>query len=290
MLIALAQTRLTCAPAPRAKGESSMQSRSLSIGTTAVVLVALTVLGMTTPASAQRDFLLHNFNDTGDGYRPAAGLIPDESGNFYGTTSDGGAYGGGTVFEIMPRTGGGWVEKILHSFNEASNKDGYDPLGGVIFDASGNLYGTTYYGGAKNSGTVFELIPTAGGHWDEKILYSFSDKGTGGYNPDYAGVALDSSGNLYGTTVSGGGGTGCGNAGCGTVFELTPQAGGAWAETVLHSFSNNGTDGQYPWAGLIIDTAGNLYGTTEFGGTGGSGTVFELTPAAGGIWNRDNPE
>jgi uncharacterized repeat protein (TIGR03803 family) len=262
-----------------------MRSGNLSIGLSAVVLAVLTILGIATRASAQKDFLLHNFNDTGDGYRPAAGLILDNSGNFYGTTSDGGAYGGGTVFEVMPRTGGGWMEKILHSFNDASGKDGYDPLGGVIFDASGNLYGTTNYGGAKNSGTVFELIPTAGGHWDEKILYSFSDKGTGGYNPA-SGLVLDSSGDLYGTTVGGGGGTGCGNSGCGTVFELMPQASGAWAETVLHSFGSNGTDGLYPLAGLIFDTAGNLYGTTYQGGLYGAGTVFELTPTAGGIWTE----
>jgi uncharacterized repeat protein (TIGR03803 family) len=262
-----------------------MRSRNLSIGLTAVALVALTVLGTVTPATAQKEFVLHNFNNTGDGYRPASGLISDNSGNLYGTTSDGGTYDGGTVFEMMPRTGGGWMEKILHNFNEAGNKDGYDPLGGVIFDASGNLYGTTNYGGAKNSGTVFELIPAAGGHWDEKILYSFSDKGTGGNNPG-SGLVLDSSGDLYGTTVGGGSGTGCGNAGCGIVFELTPQAGEAWAETALHSFSKNGTDGLYPLAGLIFDAAGNLYGTTYQGGSYGTGTVFELTPTAGGIWTE----
>ena len=121
--------------------------------------------------------MLLNFNGT-DGAGPYAGLIFDAGGNLYGTTAEGGTYGVGTVFEVTPAAGGGWTEKVLHSFN---GTDGYYPLASLIFDAAGNLYSTTQYGGAYGYGTVFELTPTAGGGWTERVLHSFN--GTDGSVP-----------------------------------------------------------------------------------------------------------
>ena len=153
---------------------------------------------------------------------------------------------------FMTSTWAAAQEKVLHSFNN-NGTDGLSPDAGLIFDAAGNLYGTTYAGGTYNYGTVFELTPAAGGGWTEKVLHSFSNGTDGGY--PVAGLIFDAAGNLYGTTYRGG------TYGCGTVFELTPAAGGSWTEKVLYSFGN-GTDGAYPDAGLIFDAAGNLYGTT----------------------------
>ncbi len=216
--------------------------------------------------------VLYSFNPSGgDGYYPFASLIFDAAGNLYGTTGGGGASGDGTVFELTPTVVGNWTEKVLHSFNFT---DGADPLAALIFDAAGNLYGTTFYGGTYNEGTVFKLTPTAGGGWTEEVLHSFGN-GMGASNP-YAGLIFDAAGNLYGTTVNGGIYTSCtyGTYGCGTVFKLTPSGGG-WTEEVLHSFGN-GTDASNPYASLTFDAAGNLYGTTVYGGTYGYGTVFEI--------------
>jgi len=212
----------------------------------------------------------------------ASALVADASGNLYGTTASGGDYDGGTVFELTPATGGGWTEKILHSFS-TSGKDGYFPPGGLIFDGKGNLYGTTEWGGTGN-GTVFELTPSANGNWTEKILHAFSTNGEDGNNPN-ASLVIDGAGNLFGTTTYGG-------TGYGTAFELTPAAGGRWKEKMLHRFSNNGKDGYWPSAGLVFDANGNLYGITPwggyFGGSGGGtgGTAFELTPSADGGWGE----
>src|ERR1035441_9689320 len=169
-------------------------------------------------------------------------------------------------------------EKVLYSFYGGT--DGNGPEAGLIFDAAGNLYGTTGAGGTANTGTAFELTPTAGGGWTEKVLYSFGAYGTDGVVP-YAGLIFDAAGNLYGTTYAGGT-----YYQYGTVFELTPAAGGGWTEKVLHNFVANGTDGYYPWAGLAFDRFGNLYGTTSTGGTYEGGIVFELTPAGSGGWTE----
>jgi len=219
--------------------------------------------------------ILHSFGNGTDGGNLYAGLIFDASGNLYGTTYAGGAYGAGTVFELSPRTGGGWAEKILHNFGNGT--DGANPCASLIFDAAGNLYGTTYQGGAYTSGTVFEMSPKAGGGWTEKTLHSFG-KGTDGAKPFY-GLIFDASGNLYGTTNLGGLYTYYGVA-----FELMPKVGADWMEKILHSFGNTG-DGSNP-SGLIFDASGNLYGTTSSGGAGYLGTVFELTPSSGGDWTE----
>jgi uncharacterized repeat protein (TIGR03803 family) len=137
---------------------------------------------------------------------------------------------------------------------------------------SGALYGTTFGGGAWGYGTVFELIPppTAGGVWKEKALYSFTGQNGDGIGP-YSGVIIGTDGALYGATSGGG------TANYGTVFELRPNGGGAWTETILHSFTGQNGDGAYPEAGLIFGASGVLYGTTYGGGTAGDGTVFRLT-------------
>jgi uncharacterized repeat protein (TIGR03803 family) len=151
-----------------------------------------------------------------------------------------------------------WNEKVLHSFNN-NGTDGYEPyFGSLIFDAAGNLYGTTYAGGMYGYGTAFELSPAAGGSWTETVLYNFGN-GTGAAQNPRAGLIFDAAGNLYGTT------TGGGTSNSGTVFELTPTGGGGWTGQVLYSFGNT-PDGAYSNAGLIFDAAGNLYGTTELGG------------------------
>jgi uncharacterized repeat protein (TIGR03803 family) len=219
--------------------------------------------------------VLHNFNNNGtDGAWPLAGLIFDAARNLYGTTSSGGTYGGGTVFELTPAADGVWTEKVLHSFDNGT--DGANPYAGLIFDAAGNLYGTTFYGGTYNYGAVFELTPAGGGVWTEKVLHNFNYNGTDGALP-YAGLIFDAARNLYGTTLEGG------TYYSGTVFELTPAAGGVWTEKVLHNFNNNGTDGGTPYAGLIFDAARNLYGTTAGGGTYYSGTVFRVNANGGRV-------
>lgn len=220
--------------------------------------------------------VLHSFRNNGtDGYSPTTALILDASGNLYGVTGSGGAYGDGTAFELSPSGSGEWTETVLFNFNYSTG--GGHPDSAMIFDALGNLYGTTAGGGSgtgcnEGCGTVFQLVPQSGGGWSANFLYSFSNNGIDGYGP--LGLIFDGKGNLYGTCPFGG------TDGQGVVWELSPQAGGSWTETILHSFVYNGTDGAYPEAGVIVDSAGNLYGTTQEGGAysgaGGGGTVFEL--------------
>jgi uncharacterized repeat protein (TIGR03803 family) len=188
------------------------------------------------------------------------------------------------------------TEQVLYSFCTADNcADGSEPIAGLVFDGAGNLYGTTLKGGAYGYGSVFELSPGLGGTWKETVLYSFCST-SGCQDGAYpgSGLALSASGSLYGTTVDGGAfGLHCGGGDCGTVFQLTPGGNNTWSETVLHSFQDDGKDGFEPFAGLIFDTAGSLYGSTLFGGQGhrgvacaACGTVFELTPGANGTWTE----
>jgi uncharacterized repeat protein (TIGR03803 family) len=249
-----------------------MQSNRLYFGWR-VMLAIFSVTLLAASSWAVTEQVLHSFNSNGkDGNSPYAGLIIDKSGNLYGTTLLGGTHAYGTVFELTPKSGGGWTEKILHDFDGA---DGYYPQAGVIMDASGNLYGTTFAGGAHGVGTVYELLPT-GGRWTEKVLHSFSDNGKDGYQP-YAGLTFDTPGNLYGTTYFGG------THGYGTVFELSPKTGG-WMETILYSFNGDGKDGYDVYSGVVFDKSGNLYGTTLWGGAYDYGTVYLLSRKAGGGW------
>jgi uncharacterized repeat protein (TIGR03803 family) len=196
--------------------------------------------------------VLHSFNGT-NGAVPVAGLIRDGAGNLYGTTRNGGASNQGTVF-MLDTTG---KETVLHSF---TGQDGRFPLAGLIRDEAGNLYGTTSDGGAFFYGAVFKLDTTG----KETVLYSFTG-GADGSSPQ-AGLIRDSAGNLFGTAFGGG------SFNNGTVFKLDATG----QETVLHSFAG-GADGFGPRGGLILDEAGNFYGTTFFGGASNQGTVFKLT-------------
>jgi uncharacterized repeat protein (TIGR03803 family) len=242
---------------------------------------------------------LYSFCPTGknctDGVLPSAGVIFDASRkNLYGVTGNGGRYGGGVVFELTSGANGKWIEKVLHSFGKG--EDGALPQGGLSFDTSGNLYGTTLYGGAHTTscdrvscGTVFQLKPRSNGEWTENVLHNFNNDNKDGFWPD-TGLIADASGNLYGTTQAGGFYS-CGiqgASGCGTVFRLSPSADGKWKETILHSFNCN--NGQSPTGNVVFDAQGNLYGTTFFGGEVGCnypygcGTVFELTHGMNGAW------
>jgi uncharacterized repeat protein (TIGR03803 family) len=252
-----------------------MRIKDLSIGLAVALAIFARSTVMTGTVAIAQEKALHNFN-LQDGVNPAACVIFDAAGNLYGITSSGGSHNYGIVFELSPKAGGGWGEKVLHNFNN-NGKDGFDPVG-LTFDNAGNLWGTTYGGGVYSRGTVFELTPQAGGNWVEKIAHNFG-KGMDGSTP-YAGLIFDAVGKFYGTTVAGG------VYGVGTVFELSPRAGGGWGEKVLYNFRSNGTDGNGPLASLVFDASGNLYGTTFSGGTSDGGTAFELTPAARGEWTE----
>lgn len=249
----------------------------------AALLCAVT--GAFQPAAAAQNEIIYSFSyGTSDGLSPYGGVVSDGKGNLFGTCESGGAIGSpfgsyGTVFELSPKSGGGWTETILYNFGSASG-DGIQPLATMIFDSKGNLYGTTQAGGANNgSGTVFEMSPKTGGGWTEKVIHSFGGTGDG-IQPGYGSLAFDTKGNLYGTTHKGGA------HGVGTVFELTPAAGGTWTEKVLYSFGASNVDGASPTAGVNFDAVGNLYGTTYAGGIYSYGTVFKLAPQSGGTWKE----
>lgn len=210
--------------------------------------------------------VLHNFVGGSDGATPEGSLLRDSLGNLYGTTLAGGTSGAGTVFEIN-RYG---KEIVLYSFT--GNPDGAMPEAGLAMDKLGNLYGTTTAGGANGNGTVFKLRKSYG-KWTEKVLYSFG-QGTDGTVP-VAGVTLDADGGVYGTTSTGG------SSGYGTIFRLKHATSG-WEESIIYNFQD-ADDGGVPYAGLIFDQSGNLYGAATEGGSNGGGTIFELTPA-NGIW------
>ena len=218
-----------------------------------------------TPAGVETT--LYTFtNSNGDGGDPVAGVIMDNEGNFYGTTSNGGSYGYGTVFKLTPAG----VETPIYSFT--ANGDGANPWGGLVVDKKGNIYGTTRNGGVNDGGAVFRLTrPRKGGSWSETVLYNFLSQAGDGRQP-YVGVIIDKLGNLYGTTEYGGLTGQC----CGTVYELMPS-GQSWTEKTLHAFSDT-PDGAYTYAGVVMDKMGNLYGVTYWGGAYGFGAVYQITP------------
>jgi uncharacterized repeat protein (TIGR03803 family) len=238
--------------------------------------------------------VLHRFHGN-DGGGPSGGLVFDSSGNLYGTTAYGGPpncnSGCGLVFELTPDGNGDWKEKVLHNFGPTG---GSAPVGNIIFDAAGNLYGVTQNGGEYTGycqidgcGTVFELTPRATGKWREKALHSFCATNCEDGATPYAGLTFDAAGNLYGSTYYGGSG-GCFDGfqyGCGVVFRLRPGGYGEWKYDVIKAFSGN-YDGANPYANLIFDTAGNLYGTGASGGYRGSGAVFRFTPEENGDWTE----
>lgn len=229
--------------------------------------------------------LVYEFD--GSGGSNGAALALDEAGSLFGTIVDGGLHGVGFVFELKPSQNGTWSETTLYDFG-SSPGDGVQPWSSLIFDATGDLYGTTSAGGAYGLGTVFELVSNGSGSWTENILYSFKGGPSDGASPQVS-LTLDQAGNLFGTTVQGGNGTAeqcfiSNYNGCGTVFELIPQS-GVWTEKVLYNFQ--GPDGQWP-SNVIVDSAGNLFGTTGSGGNcRGCGTVFELAPGQNGTWSLE---
>ena len=278
------------------------------------------------PVQAQTETVLYNFpggptSSGPDGGIPESGLASDAAGNFYGSTLEGGAFGYGTVYELSPNGGGGWNQTVLHSFTLGA--DGGYPWGPLMFDGTGNLYGTTS-DGPNGYGVAFELSPSGTG-WTEIVLYNFADGPGGGQGPA-CGLLMDSAGNLYGTfsydtnsgkvatqvgsvfelRLSGGVWTeqvlysitlnsngdplspGLTRDALGnlygsfttTIFELSPNGDGGWTPTVIHTFPKN-FQANSP---LVLDQAGNLYGTTFYGGANGAGMVYRLSLGKTGAW------
>jgi hypothetical protein len=248
-----------------------------------------------------RQTVLYRFKENRDGEGPAAGVIFDHAGNLYGTTVYGGDQGCivndsniegcGTVFELAATSDGHWKHSII---NRLGLGDGNGPPSGLIADGSGNLYGTIAQGPGGGCGIVYELTSSANAGWKERILHQFRCGTSDGTMP-ISSLTLDSAGNLYGTTAEGGSLSSCNGFGCGTVFKLSPSSSGAWRETVLYDFTGK-RDGDFPVGGLVFDTVGNLYGTTEIGGGGpciddngypiGCGIVYELSPITYGKWKE----
>src|SRR5580698_3401818 len=244
-----------------------------------------TVFKLTPAGGSWSLTVLYSFGQNGimDGSEPNG--VVYFNGGLYGTTSDGGKYGGGTVFSVTPDPDSDWSETVLHSFR-LNNIDGNNPMGGVTLDAKGNIYGTTSEGGPNQAGTVFEVTKNPKGTWNEHILHSFDV--ADGDMPWFGSLIFDQNGNLYGTTTGGGSGN------YGTVFELT-RNGDSWTENVLHNFAG-GEDGANPDAGVVMDPQGRIYGTTVEGGGRGvckeypnptnlyCGSAFLLTPSPTGSW------
>ena len=268
----------------------------------ALIWLAIVFATVSIASASWKEKVLYSFQGGNDGSVPVGALALDKAGNLYGATVYGGSISVcnagwcGTAYQLSPGQNG-WTETILHFFQGKPTQDGGAPNGGVISDASGNLYGVTAYGGAGNCillgsnvgcGTVYQLHPPSGpgATWTESVIYSFQG-GKDGFYPQ-GDLVFDKSGNLFGATGFGGGGGGssCGAFynGCGTIFELSPpkQKGGKWTEAILYRFQNK-KDGGYPNGGLVFDNNGVIYGTAYCGGqapcknfNGGYGTVFGL--------------
>jgi uncharacterized repeat protein (TIGR03803 family) len=256
------------------------------------------------PKTEWTETVLYRFTGGSDGAEPSAGLVFDNLGNLYGTTPYGGVegcqdqQGCGVVFELSPpaTAGSAWTESVLHRFGGPGNGDGAFPRSELIWDAAGNLYGTTLGDGAVDGGwgTVFRLSPptTSGGVWTETILHSFGNYRLGVF-PN--GPVFDSQGNLYGTTVQGGSfDTDVGQFHKGVVYRLTRPATpeGTWTYKILHEFGPNTagiSEGAYPEGGLTLHGKRIIYGTTSGGGLLGFGTVFQLSPPAmsNGPWTEN---
>ncbi len=250
--------------------------------------------------------VLYSFTGGADGANPSLSYVMfDSGGNLYGAAKQGGAEGYGVVFELNPEPSGGcplgsnpgngWCETVLYSFR--STPDGAFPLSGLTWDQHGNLYGTTYGGGSgSGSGLVYQLSPNGSGGWNESVLYSFCSQPSCADGAYPSGLVQATNENFYGTTENGGA------YALGTVFELSPQpaggcpsgsyTGNGWCETILHAFAGHPADGTYPSATPVLDSAGNIYGTTVYGGIGscdhyaGCGTIWKLTPVTGGEYTE----
>jgi uncharacterized repeat protein (TIGR03803 family) len=222
---------------------------------------------------------------TADGRNPYGQLIFDHAGNLYGVTGSGGSGSGcnagcGIAFELST-TNGRWKERVLYNFS-TSNTEGISPAGPLLLDAKGNLYGTTNGGGDPvcQCGEVYQLTRT-GATWTQNVLLTFVN-GNNGQDP-IPGLLMDEAGNIYGAAGGNGAGivTGCD---CGTIFELSPNSGGTWTETVIYQFTF-GRDGAFPSGPLTMDSVGNIYGATNSGGVYGFGTIFKLA-LSNGAWTE----
>jgi uncharacterized repeat protein (TIGR03803 family) len=232
-----------------------------------LALTLATLLAATAPATAQTLSTLFSFGGA-NGATPLGGVILDPSGNLFGTTLGGGSSGYGTVFRLSDNGAGGYTHTTLHNFN---GTNGREPFAGLTLDSAGNLFGTTNRGGALNVGTVFRLSDNCAGSYTHTTLLSFN--GPNGSLP-FAGLTLGPAGNLFGTAYFGGA------SGAGTVFRLSDNGAGGYTHTTLVSFT--GPNGQEPVAGLTLDSAGNIFGTTRYGGASSYGTVFRLSDNGAG--------
>ena len=212
--------------------------------------------------------VIHTFTGGTDGSSGSAGRLLLHAGRLYGVATTGGANGKGTAYELKPSHAGEWTLKTIYAFQ--GQPDAGFPYGGLLLGTSEKLYGTTYYDGANNLGSVYELSRTAMGGWKERVLYSFQG-GSDGQN-SLSNLVIDAAGNLYGTTSEGGA-----SCSCGTIFKLTPGPNGIWTESVAHRFQGP-PDGAFPYNGMVADAAGNFYGATVHGGVADDGTIYEFTP------------
>jgi uncharacterized repeat protein (TIGR03803 family) len=242
-----------------------MKKRPLSLIVQSIAaILPLTFSSAAVVAQTHELITLTDFGQTStDATYPVDPLVFDKAGNLYGVTPRGGPKDWGTVFELTRKPDGVWARKTLYAFGAGA--DGGFPDGALVLDAAGNLYGT--------AGAVFELSPRGDGSWTHTVLYKFAGYPDG--SGSGAGVIFDSAGNLYGTTDAGGIHMG------GTIFELTPQEGGGWKESILYSFANAGPS---VVSGLTMDQDGNLYGTTNAYELG-SGVVFKLSRGSDGSWS-----
>jgi uncharacterized repeat protein (TIGR03803 family) len=223
------------------------------------------------PGGTWKETIPYTFPINGIG-SPSAGVTVDSKGNLYGPaeTYVAGRYYG-AVYKLSPQADGSWRLRVIHSFQGNQGNEGISRL---VFDSSGNLYGAAGVYNEPFYGLVFELSPTPGGEWTETVIRRFS-YGSDGEYPEGT-LVVDASGNIYGVTMWGG--SGCSGFYCGVVYELSPQGGGKWKETILHPFES-AEDGSEPEEGLLLDSSGNLFGTTYHGGSRyGYGTVYEITP------------
>jgi uncharacterized repeat protein (TIGR03803 family) len=210
--------------------------------------------------------VIHAFTGGADGASGSAGRMILRHGHIYGAATTGGTYGSGVLFELRPRGRGEWDFRTIYSFR--GQPDGTFPYGALLFDRLGNIYGTTYYGGANGIGSVYQLSPRGIGEWNESVLYSFQGGSDG--NSPISNLVDDGVGNLYGTTSEGG-------SGSGTIFKLSPTGGGQWMETVVHAFEGP-PDGAFAYNGMVVDLFGNFYGATVHGGDNDDGAVYKFTP------------
>jgi uncharacterized repeat protein (TIGR03803 family) len=218
--------------------------------------------------------VIHAFTGGADGGTGSAGRMVLRHNQLYGAATTGGTYGSGIVFELTPKgvqegveeSVGEWHFRTIYSFR--GQPDGVFPYGALLFDASGNIYGTTYYGGDNGIGTVYKLSPQPIGEWDENVLYSFQDAPDG--NSPISNLVFGGGGDLYGTTSEGG-------LGSGVIFKLSPASGDQWTETVVHSFQGP-PDGGFSYNGMVVDRFGNFYGATVHGGDNNDGSIYKFTP------------